>query len=127
MAALKIITKAEVAKKNTNKDCWLIIEDKVYDVTKFLDEHPGGEEVVMDLAGQDATDGFDDVGHSTDAREMLKQYLIGELPEDEREPEKPKVVKSATSSQSGGSSMTFVILAVVAVIVGVVYQAVLAE
>ena len=44
-------TMAEVAKHNTDKDCWLAIHGKVYDVTKFLDEHPGGEEVMLDDAG----------------------------------------------------------------------------
>ncbi|MGH0120320.1 UNVERIFIED_CONTAM: hypothetical protein FKN15_057222 [Acipenser sinensis] len=41
--------------------------------------HPGGEEVLMEQAAADATENFEDVGHSTDAREMLKQYFIGEL------------------------------------------------
>jgi len=51
----------------------------VYDATKFLDEHPGGEEVLLDMAGKDATDAFEDVGHSDEAREILAGLLIGEL------------------------------------------------
>ena len=42
-------------------------------------QHPGGEEVLLEQAGTDATESFEDVGHSTDAREMLEQYFIGEL------------------------------------------------
>lgn len=42
-------------------------------------QHPGGEEVLLEQAGADATESFEDVGHSTDAREMLQQYYIGEL------------------------------------------------
>jgi L-lactate dehydrogenase (cytochrome) len=46
-------TVAEVAKHNTPQDCWIIIEGKVYDVTKFLAEHPGGAKVIMKLAGNE--------------------------------------------------------------------------
>lgn len=42
-------------------------------------QHPGGEEVLLEQAGSDATESFEDVGHSTDAREMLEQYYVGEL------------------------------------------------
>jgi cytochrome b involved in lipid metabolism len=35
----------------------------------------------MEQAGKDATEPFEDVGHSTDARDLLKEYLIGSLPE----------------------------------------------
>lgn len=51
----------------------------MYDVTKFLEEHPGGDEVLLEQAGQDATESFKDVGHSRDAVEMTKEYLIGYL------------------------------------------------
>ena len=44
-------------------------------------QHPGGEEVLKDMAGKVATENFEDVGHSTDARELMKQYQIGELTE----------------------------------------------
>lgn len=44
-------------------------------------QHPGGEEVLIDKAGDEASEEFEDVGHSTDAREMMQEYLIGELRE----------------------------------------------
>ena len=44
-------------------------------------QHPGGEEIMIENAGIDSTEAFEDVGHSSDAREMLKEYLIGELNE----------------------------------------------
>ncbi|XP_039358481.1 cytochrome b5 type B isoform X2 [Mauremys reevesii] len=72
-------TLAEVAKRNSSREAWLVIHGRVYDVGRFLDEHPGGEEVLLEQAGKDATESFEDVGHSTDAREMLKEYFIGEL------------------------------------------------
>jgi len=81
----RTITLAEVAEHKDRNSCWCVIHNKVYDVTKFLDEHPGGEEVILDVAGQFASDPFEDVGHSEDARELLDQYLIGELPEEEHE------------------------------------------
>ncbi|NXW95231.1 CYB5B protein, partial [Alopecoenas beccarii] len=69
----------EVRKRNSSREAWLVIHGRVYDVTRFLEEHPGGEEVLLEQAGRDATESFEDVGHSTDAREMLKQYYIGEV------------------------------------------------
>ena len=40
---------------NFEQDIWLVIRGNVYDVTKFLDEHPGGDEVLNDLAGNKKT------------------------------------------------------------------------
>ena len=56
----------------------------MYDVTPFLDEHPGGEEILLENAGIDSSENFEDVGHSSDAREMLEEYYIGELHEDDK-------------------------------------------
>ncbi len=47
----------------------------------FFFQHPGGEEILIENAGDDSTEAFEDVGHSSDAREMMKDYLIGELVE----------------------------------------------
>ncbi|KAF3832642.1 hypothetical protein F7725_026307 [Dissostichus mawsoni] len=78
-ADVKYYTLEEIRLHNMSTDTWLIIHDKVYDLTGFLEEHPGGEEVLIEQAGSDATESFEDVGHSTDAREMLMQYYVGEL------------------------------------------------
>ncbi|RWS04649.1 Cytochrome b5-like protein [Dinothrombium tinctorium] len=74
-------TREEVSKHNDKKSIYIIVHDQVYDVSKFLEEHPGGEEVLLEQAGKDATEAFEDVGHSSDARELMKQYLVGELEE----------------------------------------------
>ncbi|KAK9527393.1 hypothetical protein VZT92_013960 [Zoarces viviparus] len=76
---------SEIEQKNTFKSTWIIISNKVYDVTKFLEEHPGGEEVLREQAGGDATESFEDVGHSSDAREMSLSMMIGELHPDDRD------------------------------------------
>lgn len=65
-----------MAKRNAAKEIWLVIHRRVYDITCFLKEHPGGEEVLIEQAGADASESFEDVGLSSDAREMLKQYYM---------------------------------------------------
>ncbi|KAK4768513.1 hypothetical protein SAY87_003654 [Trapa incisa] len=75
----KVYTLAEVSEHNTSKDCWLVIDGKVYDVTKFLEDHPGGDEVLLTSTGKDATEDFEDVGHSTSARKMLDDFYVGEI------------------------------------------------
>ncbi|NXT15605.1 CYB5 protein, partial [Prunella fulvescens] len=42
-------------------------------------QHPGGEEVLREQAGGDATENFEDVGHSTDARTLSESFIVGEL------------------------------------------------
>ncbi|ETI25286.1 hypothetical protein G647_04661 [Cladophialophora carrionii CBS 160.54] len=56
---------AEVANHNHRKSCWIAIHGKVYDVTEFLDEHPGGAQIILKSAGQDATAEYESV-HSPD-------------------------------------------------------------
>jgi cytochrome b involved in lipid metabolism len=50
-----VYTWEEIVKHNTTKDLWIVYKDMVYDVTKFLEEHPGGEEIILDVAGDDST------------------------------------------------------------------------
>ncbi|KAK7169838.1 hypothetical protein R3I94_000162 [Phoxinus phoxinus] len=118
---VKYYTVEEIQAHNMIKDSWLIIHDKVYDITSFMEEHPGGEEVLLEQAGSDATESFEDVGHSTDAREMLQQYYIGELHMDDRKKESKKEVYITTSKESR-SMTTWLIPAVAAVLVGIMYR-----
>lgn len=58
---------------------WMAIHGKVYNITDFIEEHPGGEDILFEQGGMDATAAFEDVGHSEEARESLKKYLVGPL------------------------------------------------
>ncbi|TFK40294.1 acyl-CoA dehydrogenase [Crucibulum laeve] len=53
-------TKEEIAKHTKEGDLWIIVDSKVFDLSKFAGMHPGGLSVLMDedIAGQDATDAF---------------------------------------------------------------------
>ncbi|KAJ3558671.1 hypothetical protein NM688_g782 [Phlebia brevispora] len=61
----------DVAEHNSSKSCWIIIRNKVYDVTDFLPKHPGGSGLILQFAGHDATDTFDLI-HAPD---ILESYL----------------------------------------------------
>uniref|UniRef100_W5M9A7 Cytochrome b5 type B n=2 Tax=Lepisosteus oculatus TaxID=7918 RepID=W5M9A7_LEPOC len=120
-------TLEEIQKHNMSRDTWLVIHDKVYDITRFLEEHPGGEEVLLEQAGGDATESFEDVGHSTDAREMLKQYFIGELDMNDRKNENSKDVLITTSTSQTSTWTTWLIPAIAAAVVGLMYRYYLLE
>lgn len=117
---LKVYTMDEISKHNTADDLWLVYNGQVYDVSKYLDEHPGGEEVIVDCAGEDATGAFDDIGHSDDAHDILKGLLIGKL--------EGGVVKKTQGTTSGSglsevSSLPFplIVAALFAVLAGVYF------
>ncbi|KAE8383484.1 cytochrome b5-like heme/steroid binding domain-containing protein [Aspergillus bertholletiae] len=90
------LTRTEIAQHKTKTDLWFIVHDKVYDATKFLDEHPGGEDVLLDVAGQDASEAYDDVGHSDEAGEVLSTLQIGTVKQQSGDPT-PKTMQSSTS------------------------------
>ena len=53
----------EVAKHNTSLSAWIIIDNIVYDITKFAKYHPGGEALILEYAGKDCTEIFWDLHH----------------------------------------------------------------
>jgi cytochrome b involved in lipid metabolism len=50
---------------NIGKGVWITIAGQVYDVSTFLDEHPGGSDILLEAAGTDATEDFFDLRKST--------------------------------------------------------------
>lgn len=50
-------TMEEVSKHNKENDCWVVVNGQVLDVTKFLNDHPGGKKAILLYAGKDATEG----------------------------------------------------------------------
>lgn len=74
----------DVEKHNLVSDCWIIIEDKIYDVTKYLPDHDQYTKVLRESCGKDATEGWKTKGnknkpHSKKAQLLLKRYEIGAL------------------------------------------------
>ncbi|GKU11942.1 unnamed protein product, partial [Fusarium langsethiae] len=75
----RIVSLAEIKQHNTADDCWIAVHSKVWDITHFINQHPGGPDVLLNLAGSDATDIYNDV-HAPDIIEDLpSDKLIGFL------------------------------------------------
>ncbi|RJE20821.1 Cytochrome b5 [Aspergillus sclerotialis] len=51
-------SQAEVAQHNSTDDLWIVIDQNVYDLSNFVEEHPGGSKVLLSVAGTDATKKF---------------------------------------------------------------------
>jgi len=73
------LTWAEVAKHDRLDDAWLVISGEVYDVTPWLEDHPGGQFLLLAFAGRDATEPFETMGHSAVARKELRRMHVGSL------------------------------------------------
>ncbi|KAE8404507.1 hypothetical protein BDV37DRAFT_282800 [Aspergillus pseudonomiae] len=69
-----MIGRREIAKHNSADSCWVVLYGKVYDVTNFLENHPGGSAAILALAGKDATQEYDTI-HPPG---LLEEYLAPE-------------------------------------------------
>lgn len=117
----------EVGKHNTSKDIWVIIHGRAYDVTVFQDDHPGGPDILHSHAGIDATEEFEDTFHSQAARNMLKEYYIGDV----IGMEQSDIFSEHHGGHSGGSTDTsinlLVLLPLVAIVAGIAYKFLVVE
>ncbi|KAM6433444.1 cytochrome b5 reductase 4-like [Rhynochetos jubatus] len=73
------VSEDELAKHNKKEDCWICIRGFVYNVTPYMEYHPGGEDELMKAAGTDGTDLFDQVHRWVNYESMLKECLIGRM------------------------------------------------
>merc|ERR1712183_163871 len=83
---LDFINLEEVSYHNVMEDAWMVVYDKVYEMTEYLESnrHPGGQDVILEYLGYDATLAFRGVGPSKPAMKILEKYCIGIRPHDER-------------------------------------------
>lgn len=74
------ITRAQVEVRNSKSACWSIIDGKVYDLTRWIGSHPGGESYILFICGKDGTNSFK-AQHSGRANPnaRLADFLIGDL------------------------------------------------
>lgn len=69
----------EIAKHNKKNDAWIVIDGNVYDVTKYVELHPGGWLPISTLSGKDCTDAFANYHPARVYKNLLPQYLIGTM------------------------------------------------
>ncbi|KAJ3416948.1 fatty acid alpha-hydroxylase [Chytridiales sp. JEL 0842] len=78
----RLYTHDDVASHRNASSAWVIVNNKVYDVTEFVNDHPGGADLVLQYAGKDATEIMTDVlshTHSEAAYSMLEDFYLGDL------------------------------------------------
>lgn len=79
---VRIFTSEDVEEHTTPDSCWVTRDGKVYDVTQFLQDHPGGDDLILKYAGKDVGEIMKDStehDHSDSAYNMLDEFVIGRL------------------------------------------------
>ena len=76
----KEYTWQEISKHNNEDSAWVYLNEDVFDVTKFLDRHPGGRDMLLLMAGRDITDLFQTYHPFTEKpKQILQKFKIGKL------------------------------------------------
>ncbi|KAF2836947.1 acyl-CoA dehydrogenase NM domain-like protein [Patellaria atrata CBS 101060] len=75
----KTFSKADVASHNKSDNLYIIVDEDVYDLTKFQDEHPGGKKILQRVAGKDASKQFWKYHNDSILKKYRKQLQIGSL------------------------------------------------
>lgn len=73
-------TMVQVQMHNSKSDCWSVVNGKVYNLTSWIGQHPGGKSAILSMCGKDGSAGFNDQhgGQSRPANE-LDGFFIGAL------------------------------------------------
>ncbi|KAK1569625.1 cytochrome b2 [Colletotrichum navitas] len=97
------ISLTDLGKHNKETDCWIAVHSKVWDITNFINEHPGGPSALLKCAGSNATRIFDEV-HAPDILEELPdEKFIGILQD-----ATPDAVATASQPATGDTMSTAV-------------------
>ncbi|PPR05217.1 hypothetical protein CVT26_012293 [Gymnopilus dilepis] len=107
MASNKIVTLDELRAHKSRDNFYILIHGKA------RKQHPGGDEVILAEGGQDATEAFEDVGHSDEARALLPAMYVGDFEQNSALPLKSGAAAAQASRvqgavQQGSNLMYFV-------------------
>lgn len=78
---LRIYTLEDVCNHRNANSCWIVRNELIYDITNFLNDHPGGDDIILEWAGKDIGDVMSngEHQHSDAAFEMMSEYLVGRI------------------------------------------------
>lgn len=83
LAAAAIYTLHDLSKHSTQNDCWILIQDKIYDISAYISKHPAPKPILLKYCGKNADHGWltKDIGkaHSPMALRILKTFEIGTI------------------------------------------------
>jgi len=108
----KTYTYDEVQQHRSPESCWVVLYNSVYDVTKFLPDHPGGSKIILQLAGTDATEEFDPIHppgtleESLPSEAKLGTFDANTLPKEKKAPEETGTTKSPAQEQKDRTPQT---------------------
>merc|ERR1712066_811107 len=112
-----LITAEELAKHKTESDCWVALHGLVLKLPEdFLNEHPGGPDVVTALAGKDVSQDYEDIAHSDSARDWASKYIVGHTEGASEEVKTATTVPSAKMVVGDGNGSKGIVPAIVIVI-----------
>ena len=73
-------TMTEVRAHNSGSSCWSVVNGVVYDLTKWINQHPGGREAILSICGKDGSGDFNEQhGGQSGPEFVLAEYKIGVL------------------------------------------------
>mmetsp|Transcript_41364 Transcript_41364/g.88118 ORF Transcript_41364/g.88118 Transcript_41364/m.88118 type:complete len:143 (-) Transcript_41364:108-536(-) len=114
----KCISQEELAKHNTEKDAWICVYGLVLNLpADFLDQHPGGPEVVTCMAGQDATKEFEDIAHSDSAKTWANKYVIGYMDGSSEEVQTSDLMALGAEHKGGGGGGSGPVIGIVVALI----------
>ncbi|KAI7960573.1 hypothetical protein MJO29_005641 [Puccinia striiformis f. sp. tritici] len=98
-----MVSAQEIKKHNSSQSCWIVVHGNAYDITTFLEEHPGGQDIILKYAGGDATEAYDPIHPAGLIKEYLDKNLhLGKVDESELKQLQPKANKKQKKSDEEG-------------------------
>ena len=76
-------SRESVVPHNKRDDCWVIINNKIINLTSVISYHPGGDQPILSVCGRDATEDFEDAGHPKSAYTKLDHLVVATLDDQE--------------------------------------------